>query len=980
MKTIDRFLSLAAAVLLCHPVSAQTVYASGTTYTAGQLRTGLLADKSYVSVQGTWSPSQIDSLAASLHTAFNWATWNVTGNDVLTTLDMEDAVFTGDSISLKGIGFGCSKLREVILPSTAFDGKVCLTFAFASCTYLYRIEHLDKLNGICDLSSAFALCSNLTSVRFSAPKNRNSVSFSAAFSQCRQLQHIENLDSFIKIKSLSMAFNQCESLTEVLFSSSLKGIGEESYFMSTFSGCKNLTRIDNLDRFANLYSSGPVYFSEAFKGCSKLDSVRLRPDSTHLINLRRAFEGCYNLRKFNSGDLVFSTLDHAFKGCTKLEEFACNPHSANHDELVDMSSAFSGCSSLKIPASSAFCYKKIYGIDSCFYQCGNLEEVRFTTPQAYWMPAYSMFEWCWRLRIVYGFENFTDLNSLRRTFANCERLEEVHLGTNPNQLSSSSLEDTFYRPNAPYTVSDGHIPSNIKIYVKTGGPGCVKYLPDGVTTVPADWINYGYKNFVVPITITANKTELIVDEGRNLSTGLSSNGITITASPEYANIDSIFWEINSYGTHEEWDPVDGLRYGFSRYDDRGRLMLSIYNRKSYYTKEFSVSVNPKAIVCYDRNGNVTFSRGDVPTDESEVSSTYVEKAYKIRLGGTWTNLQLHYVFARLHEYPDSLREFDAYFVSPSEPVNYYNVFKNHRNLTKVTFPSSGSVSNMYCMFENCTKLTYVDFGSNFWSSSASMMRNAVRNCSSLQTVILPGMTGGTNNTHQFTADSAFLNCSKLKRIYRLEYLVRYNDMSSMFRGCSALEDLHIGADVSGLAANKSQRTFDGVPDALVKWLPASCPDVPDPWKNYRNFVLPLHITLTGTLQAIRYTTNFTQGLSAGAVYTIGPAYAYVPSGDSNFAVGVYPNSNPSSSAVFPNATEIVSNYAGNGSYVNVWRYNGNDWYSSNLIPVRMNDTWSIKVKATRDLGVFEAPLGLRLIKGDGRYWYGTRDVLDFNDA
>ena len=321
------------------------------------------------------------------------------------------------------------------------------------------------------------------------------------------------------------------------------------------------------------------------------------------------------------------------------------------------------------------------------------------------MPAWSMFEGCSNLEYVYGFENFTDLNSLRHTFKDCYKLKEVHLGTDPNSLATYDIEDTFgtalSSPN--YTTQS---PYNIKLYEVRDAASCIKFLPDGVTTVPTKWINANYNNFVVPLTVTSSLSDLTVYEGDHLYSKIQ--GVTFTVSPEYAYRDSLYWEIVEYGN---WERIEDIwHFRFNRIHDRGQLAFYVENKKGYYGKTINLTVNPIAIACYTRSGFQSYIKTEPPTSYNDLDGQRVRKAYRIELGGDWTSQQLRYVFDWISTCPDSIRIFDASIASGSGKMDYSFAFKNCSNLTSVKMPSAQTVDHANSICENCSKLVEANLG------------------------------------------------------------------------------------------------------------------------------------------------------------------------------------------------------------------------------------------------------------------------------
>ena len=102
----------------------------------------------------------------------------------------------------------------------------------------------------------------------------------------------------------NQAFENCESLENVIINCDLSSIGE-----SAFNGCSSLTSISIADGVTSIGNS-------AFYGCSSLTSITIPDGVTSIGN--SAFYGCSSLTSVAIPDSVKSIGSGAFQRCTSL--------------------------------------------------------------------------------------------------------------------------------------------------------------------------------------------------------------------------------------------------------------------------------------------------------------------------------------------------------------------------------------------------------------------------------------------------------------------------------------------------------------------------------------------------------------------------------------------------------------------------------------------------------------------------------------
>ena len=136
--------------------------------------------------------------------------------------------------------------------------------------------------------------------------------------------------------------------------------------------------------------------------------------------------------------------------------------------------------------------------------------------------------------------------------------------------------------------------------------------------------------------------------------------------------------------------------------------------------------------------------------------------------------------------------------SPSSPAPIYGHFNG--GVWYVTTPACAIEANPNSgkLFEGCSKLTFIDFGSGFNTSNVTDMRGMFQGCSKLTNLNLSSLN--TSNVNNMAA--MFKWCSGLTSLDVSNFNTsNVTDMHEMFRGCSKLTSL----DVSSFNTSHVQR-------------------------------------------------------------------------------------------------------------------------------------------------------------------------------
>ncbi len=220
---------------------------------------------------------------------------------------------------------GCSGLIDITIPNSVTS----MEYAFSGCTGLTSIT---IPNSVTNMGSSFSGCTGLTSVTIP-----NSVSTSyRAFENCVNLK---NVTLELGIKRISWSeFAGCSGLENVDIPRTVTEIDDNA-----FNGCRSLVSINIPDSITNISY-------EAFKNCTKLASFTA---SKATIG-RSCFEGCTSLQTVKCrADSSYDIPKEAFKNCTALKEVTINgcgrsygwSSSIDSPDSID-EGAFTGCINL----------------------------------------------------------------------------------------------------------------------------------------------------------------------------------------------------------------------------------------------------------------------------------------------------------------------------------------------------------------------------------------------------------------------------------------------------------------------------------------------------------------------------------------------------------------------------------------------------------------------------------------------------------
>ncbi len=296
-----------------------------------------------------------------------------------------------------------------------------------------------------------------------------------------------------------------------------------------------------------------------------------------------------------------TSMSHAFSRCYELKDVRFSEK--ENSNPISFVQAFVGCPLDTLDLSS---FSRISDLSQAFFLVTSMERMRFLkfSDKENPLPV-SMFQTFsgteFQTSEIYNFDKFTNITDFRATFQGMDffsetRLDTVRFGTDPNRLPDSLLALTF--------AQSGY---------------WVKYLPDGVDTIPSQWRN-GH-GFVLPIV--ADTTGWSADSLLNNIYCLPEFG------PSYALITDTTWylvaneflqtwmESFKFGTSELRSESDNLSPSEDEYMIFNPDSMSIFPFEDKYTltcvvsnpkfKSLAYSVNLKELI--DPNGVENIGNG-----------------------------------------------------------------------------------------------------------------------------------------------------------------------------------------------------------------------------------------------------------------------------------------------------------------------------------------------------------------------------------
>lgn len=322
--------------------------------------------------------------------------------------------------TLNNTFFQCYSLTQIQVPPT----PLCLTFnsTFNSCRSLlsYEFKEFPTTPGTINLSSMFSSCVSLEYIKLPATTSGNNITFGNTFTSCLALKNIV-LPSIFNASSMTSAFQNCSSLSSVVFPTTMSGL---TFMSSTFSSCNNLQQI-------TLPTSvgATINLQNAFQNCWSLSEITI-PSSYNITTLQATFSTCVNLRKITLPATLNSltTMAQMSQNCNNLQSIVM-PTSMT--SLTNIDSALQGCRNLQ-SVSFPSSLNLVTSMANTLNSCNNLVSITLPTSMTSLTAVNSIVQNCWALKSIVMPATTGNITNYGSSFASCFSLNNITLPTTPS--------------------------------------------------------------------------------------------------------------------------------------------------------------------------------------------------------------------------------------------------------------------------------------------------------------------------------------------------------------------------------------------------------------------------------------------------------------------------------------------------------------------------------------------------------------------
>ena len=630
-------------------------------------------------------------------------------------------------VNLKEMFKGCSSIKSIDLSNFITTSATYMDYMFSGCSSL---KYLDISNFIMEkvtnANSMFEDVISLKYINLYRAKDYNSYISKSELNDlniltvCQSEQILTKDDVINKCCKYNITIDQCEDTNyiEIYYK-------EDVYYDGDFTNCsrkdinyiiigeKQFSVNDNFDissntkveiHFKNKSESLSNFFCSDDDNTQYIVSIDLSYlDTSELKDISSMFSGCtslnsINLIYFNTSSVI--NMNSLFKGCTQLESIDLSNFETS--SVKDMSRMFYGCSNLKSINFSTFDTSSVDDMSYMFYQCNSIASLDLSNFDTSKVTIFSSI-----------FYNCTNLKVLD--------ISHFELGKDATYKNMFRLSTNLRYINLYYVIDTDN------------------KFPDSDITKITD------------INVCQNINERIV-ESENIIERCCYYNI-ITDKCENSNYIVITFNNYSDTTYEK-----GFLYGIFEdplEDREGKIDFILYNNKKYNgTDKLSIKAGSKI----------------------EIYLTNVTSLRDFFNFGNDANLE-------------NIISVDFSHLYASNITDLSSLFWGCENLLSVDFSNfnSSSLIKMDYMFSGCESIISINL-SNFNTSLVTDMSNLFYGCRDLKYIYLSNLDTSKveNMTYMFSdcsslvsLDLSYFNTSSLTNINR------------MFNGCKELKVLDI---------------------------------------------------------------------------------------------------------------------------------------------------------------------------------------------
>ena len=353
---------------------------------------------------------------------------NLTGHSDIYEINLTILNITTNAYDLSSLFENNSIITEIKFSSSQIGNLKIISNMFKNCTKLKIVDFGEfTFDGITDVSNLFNGCVNLEKIIYNYSSNTTEITtMEGMFSGCEKINIIYiTIFNFKKVENIKNIFNGCKNLSNVYYyyginTTSLKSIE------GMFANCVSLPslRLTSFD-FSNVES-----FSNVFLNCKNVSRILFKPEQKvkNIIDISSAFSGCENLEEINMETFNFENIKnmaYLFNDCKKLTNITF-PINLDTSKVTNIEHMFSGCSELEYFNLSQFNFQNLNDASYLFSNCANLKNVTLDE------------------------FNCTNCKSLKGMFSNCTTIENIDLSsfyTSEKLIDISYLFDNCYSLN-----------------------------------------------------------------------------------------------------------------------------------------------------------------------------------------------------------------------------------------------------------------------------------------------------------------------------------------------------------------------------------------------------------------------------------------------------------------------------------------------------------------------------------------------------
>ncbi len=667
---------------------------------------------------------------------------------------------------------GMSSLQTLSI-GTGWDLQACTTMqsAFEGCTKLSNQDfgNIKTLENLTNLYATFKDCKALTRINLSSVNAKNVVVMDRTFYNCSNVESI-NLTgegwNTAKLRYMTETFKSCSSLTSLDISN--WDLTKVEIMDHTFADCSAMRGL-YLPSGEKCHLDSCKTLLYAFERCRSLQGQTFR-DLKVSENLGQSFT--YGYYKKNA--VADGSLEGVFSECSSLTNLEIADW--NVVNVKNMNKSFNKCSALTWLDINAWNTQNVTVMSNTFSGCTSLD-------------ALNLKNW-----------NLNNVTTMFEMFKGDSSLLYIRMGEGWNLSACTNMQATF--------EGCSKLTQNFKEIRTTNNLTNISYTFKGMSNVT----NLDLRGF---------NTQSVTNECKETFVNCSNlHKINATAAftiPKEYHSTNMFAECNALVGGKGTAYVTNTNKNSAQYawidgedrsdpdDNRGYFSA----RTEAYMKKAIKDWFKTEVGNYNSNAIYSFKRAeDVSTEDEALAKgakdlkdpgTIVPVYFwKETIGGKnhirwWSPADVVYIHqdsAQMFSGYENATTIDLAGLDFSEMKDFSELFLNNKKLTSLNLGegfSTTSATNMNAMFKECQALTEVHL-TGLDTSNVTDMRSMFFNCNKLTEIDMTGL-----DTSKITStDHMFFNCQSATKILTSRWdTSNVTDMSYMFDRCIKLAEVDV---------------------------------------------------------------------------------------------------------------------------------------------------------------------------------------------